>query len=225
MSTAAGVGHPVTVTEGRFVSGPRVTGASILPPDPADMLGWRTTALAPHLVSAVGAHGGAGVSTLAAQLDHVADSGQLWPGRTDESPFAVVVARESIRGLAAASVAARQYHTHHAPEHVVLLGLVLVAARRGKSSTEVRRARELLVGADLYPTVWTIGWHDYLIDVAVDELPSVGPDDPAVHGRRFDPRHSVAPDIAEFGREMRDRAADYLSRPPHVTDDITPRPQ
>lgn len=208
------------MTEGRVVSGPRVSGASILPPDPADMLGRRTTALAPHLVSAVGAHGGAGVSTLAAQLDHVADSGQLWPGRTDEAPFAVVVARESIRGLAAASIAARQYHTRHAPEHVVLLGLVLVAARRGKPSTAVRRARDLLVGADLYATVWTVDWHDYLLDIAVDELPSVGPDDPAVHGRRFDPRHSVAPDITTLGRELRDHAADHLSRPsgPPATD-------
>ena len=43
-------------------------GASVLPPNPGDMLETRTTRLAEHLVSAVGCHGGAGVSTLAAQL-------------------------------------------------------------------------------------------------------------------------------------------------------------
>ena len=185
-------------------------GASVLPPNPADMLETRTSRLAEHLVSAVGCHGGAGVSTLAAQLQHVGDSGQAWPGRTDEPPFAVLVARESACGLSAASIAVRQYATGHAPGHVVLLGLVIVAGRRGKPSSRLRQQRELLVGSGLFPEVWHIGWQDFLVDTPVDELPSVGPD-PDPPTRRFDPSITVAPDIAAFGHALRNHAVTHLA--------------
>lgn len=187
-----------------------IRGASILPPSASEMLGRRTTRLPAHLVAAVGCHGGAGVSTLAAQLEHVGDSGQLWPGRADEPPFAVLVARESARGLAAASLAARQYATNNAPAHVQLLGLVLVAGRKGKPTARLRRDRELLVGSGLFANVWHISWHDFLVDTPLNELPSTGPD-PAPAARRADPRTVVAPDIAAVGQGLRDAAVAVMS--------------
>ena len=187
-----------------------IRGASILPPSASEMLGRRATRLPAYLVAAVGCHGGAGVSTLAAQLEHVGDSGQLWPGRADEPPFAVLVARESARGVAAASLAARQYATHNAPAHVQLLGLVLVAGRKGKPTARLRRDRDLLVGSGLFPHVWHVAWHDFLVDTPLNELPATGPDT-APATRRSDPRTVVAPDIAAVGRGLRDAAVAVMS--------------
>lgn len=186
------------------------SGVSILPPTPEEMLGHRTTRLPSHLVSAVACHGGAGVSTLAAQLAHVGDSGQLWPGRADEPPFAVLVARDSARGLTAAHVAARQFHTGNAPAHVILLGLVVVAARRGKPAAATRRLRELVVGADLFSTVWTVGWHEHLLDTPLVDLPVADPDTIPVT-RKADPTRDVPADIVTLGRELRDHAAAALA--------------
>jgi hypothetical protein len=167
------------------------------------MLGVRTSALPGHLVWAVGTHGGAGTSTLAALLDHVGDSGQCWPGRTSEAPFVLLVARESARGLAAASAAARQFHTGHAPAHVVLLGLALVAARRGKPAPATRRLREITLGANLFPAVWHIDWHEPFLDIALGDLPSAAPDTVPIT-RRPDPTRDVPADIVTLGRDLRD---------------------
>lgn len=186
------------------------SGVSILPPAPDEMLGRRTTALPPHLICAVACHGGAGTSTLAALLDHVGDSGPLWPARTDEPPFVVLVARDSARGLAAASIAARQFHTGNAPTHVRLLGLVLVAARRGKPAESTRRLRETAVGANLFDHVWSVGWHEYLLDMPLSELPSAGPDTVAVT-RRANPARDVPADVVALGRDVRDAAVAILA--------------
>lgn len=182
-------------------------GVAILPPAPEGMLGRRTTALPPYLIAAVGCHGGAGTSTLAALLDHVADSGSLWPTHTGQPPFVVLVARDSIAGLDAASRAARQFHTGNAPDHIQLLGLVLVAARRGKPGEATRRKRDTVV-AGMFERVWSIGWHDHLLDLELAQLPSAGPDTtPTGTGRRgFHPTRDVPADICTLGRDLRDAA-------------------
>lgn len=190
------------------------TAGAIEPPPQCDMLDWRTEPGPPSLIWAVGCHGGAGVSTLAAQLEHVGDSGQRWPARPNEAPFAVLVARESARGLAAAEAAARQYHTGHAPGHVQLLGLVLIAAQRkpsklaGKPDPALRRHRELLV--PLFEQIWQIDWHPYLIDHPLAGLPSAGPD--GLPTKKFDPALHVHADVLELGRDLRDRARAALAR-------------
>lgn len=185
--------------------------ASILPPAPADMLGVRTDKIGPHLISATGVHGGAGTSVIAAMLDHVGDSGQRWPGRTDEPPFVVLIARESARGLAAAEMAVRQFRTGHAPEHLVLLGVALVATHRGNKHTPaLRQRRDLLTGSGLFEHVWNIGWHQGLIDQPVEELPHIGPDAPAV--KKPHPITDVPADIAAMGRDLRDHAVAVLQQ-------------
>ena len=213
MSTA-----PITQSE-QPITGPQpvmaFTAGAIRPPDEADMLDWRTEPGSPALIWAVGCHGGAGVSTLATQLAHVGDSGQRWPARPDEAPFVVLIARESARGLAAAEVAARQYHTGHAPGHTRLLGLVLVAAQPKQSSLtgkkpapSLRRHRELIV--TLFNHIWRIDWHPYLIERPLTDLPSAGPDEPVA--KKFDPATHVAPDILTLGRELRDHARAALQQ-------------
>ncbi len=81
MSTA-----PITQSE-QPNTGPQpvmaFTAGAIRPPDEADMLDWRTEPGPSALIWAVGCHGGAGVSTVAAQLEHVGNSGQRWPARTN----------------------------------------------------------------------------------------------------------------------------------------------
>lgn len=189
-------------------------GASILPPASHEMLEVCSDQGAPRLVGAVGAHGGAGTSTLAAMLDPVGDCGRRWPGRTDESPFVVLVARESARGLDAAQAAARQYLTGHAPAHIVLLGLVLVATHRGnKHSPALRQSRELICGPGLFDHVWSIGWHQGLIDRPIAELPHIGPDTPAV--KKPHPITDVPADVAALGRELRDAAVTALAARSH----------
>lgn len=214
MSTA-----PITQSE-QPITGPQpvmaFTAGAIRPPDEADMLDWRTEPGSPALIWAVGCHGGAGVSTLATQLAHVGDSGQRWPARPDEAPFVVLIARESARGLAAAEVAARQYHTGHAPGHTRLLGLVLVAAQPKQSSLtgkkpapSLRRHRELIV--TLFDHIWRIDWHRHLIERPLTDLPSAGPDEPPVK-KDFDPAVHVDKDILTLGRELRDHARAALQQ-------------
>jgi hypothetical protein len=214
MSTA-----PITQSEQPITTGPQpvmaFTAGAIEPPDETDMLDWRTEPCAPALIWAVACHGGAGVSTIAAQLAHVGDSGQRWPARPDEAPFVVLIARESARGLAAAEMAARQYHTGHAPPHVHLLGLALVAAQRkpsalgSKPAPALRRHRELI--GTLFEHIWRIDWHPYLLERPLADLPCVEPDEPVT--KKFDPATHVAPDILTFGRELRDHARTALQQP------------
>lgn len=208
---------PISATE-QPTTGPQpvlpFTAGAIKPPAQADMLDWRTDPGPPALIWAVGCHGGAGVSTLAAQLEHVGDSGQRWPARPEEPPFAVLLTRESARGLAAADVAARQYHTGHAPGHIRLLGLVIVAAQPkpgvlgGKPDPALRRHRDLL--APLFEHIWQIAWHPYLIEHPIAALPTAGPDE--TPAKKTDPAVHVYPDILTVGRELRDHARTSLER-------------
>lgn len=189
-------------------------GALILPPASHEMLEVCNDPGVPRLVGALGAHGGAGTSTLAAMLDPVGDCGRRWPGRTDESPFVVLVARESARGLDAAQAAARQYLTGNTPDHIVLLGLVLVATHRGnKHTAALRQSRELICGPGLFTRVWSIGWHQPLIDRPIGELPHIGPDAPPV--KKPHPMTDVPADIAALGRELRAAAVTALQNRSH----------
>lgn len=98
----------------------------------------------------VGAHGGAGASTLA-HLLHGGDAGQLWPAPRSGSVSAIVVARHHRSGLHAAQDAAIQWASG-AIAGVDLLGVVLVpdsAVKRPKALIDLER----LVGG-AFPTVW-----------------------------------------------------------------------
>ncbi|MGW4247666.1 hypothetical protein [Nocardia sp. NPDC004722] len=118
----------------------------------------------PPLVWLLGCHGGAGVTSLQRSLGPAADCARLWPAvLEDESPFVVLVARETIEGLTRAHDVLRQYHCGQAgPGRVVLLGLITVAAQPGRVPGQIRRYRgvieELVPEGGLWRVAWRPGW-------------------------------------------------------------------
>ena len=123
----------------------------------------------------LGAHGGAGVSTLAHYLEFADDCGRRWPCGTDrdtESPYVVIVARETTSGLRAAHELIGQ----HRDENLAceLLGLVTVA---GSQRTDKSVAQYRSVVASSVPGHWPIGWHPFLTAAALPGLPSWHPFD------------------------------------------------
>ncbi|MFD4268145.1 DUF6668 family protein [Rhodococcus sp. NPDC058481] len=122
----------------------------------------------------VGAHGGAGVSTLAHFLAFTGDSRRQWPCGTDreaESPYVVIVARETISGLAEAH--GRILELNDRPElGIELLGLVTVADSQ-KLTKAVRQYREVVAAS--VPEHWSIGWHSFLPSAELRALPSWHP--------------------------------------------------
>lgn len=109
----------------------------------------------------LGAHGGAGVSTLAWMWSDAADCGRAWPAPIAvESKFVVLVALETVTGLAAADALLRQHHAELAGGCRVL-GLVTVAARPGRMSTVIRR--DLALYGALTDNIWRVRWHEEFI--------------------------------------------------------------
>lgn len=158
---------PVSPTDpGSVLALPRslqVTGASapqhgVPEPDSADRLPRR-------LVDAqaaawwVGAHGGAGESTLAALVPGTRAAGHAWPVGTPagelESPARVIlVARTHMHGLRSAQRAAASWASGVAP--VELLGLVLIADAPGRLPRPLRNFADVLRGG--VPRVWHLPW-------------------------------------------------------------------
>lgn len=175
---------------------------STLPPDPQNRIAvWskpvsHTGTRAP-LVWLLGAHGGAGVSSLARSLAPAADCHRMWPAVLHgESPFVVLVARETIGGLTAAHDALRQYHCGQAgPGRVILLGLITVAHQPGRVPAPIRRY--LGVISDLLPKDgrWRIGWQPAWPLTPLDELPEWNPAD-SVPDKGRDPLAGVR-DVGE----------------------------
>ena len=94
-------------------------------------------------VWAVGAHGGAGCSTIAALMAHVGDAGVAWPIAPDgEQARVLLVARESYTGLSAARRALTEWVGGRVP--VALEGLLLIAAQPGGTPKELRELSELV---------------------------------------------------------------------------------
>lgn len=141
----------------------------------------------PPLVWLLGTHGGAGVSSLAQQIAPAADCQREWPAVLgDESPFVVLVARETIEGLTRAHDLLRQYHCGQAgPGRVILIGLITVAYQPGTMPAAIRRYRNVV--ADLVPAeaLWRVTWQrgwpvsplsDLPVWVPGDERPAKGRD-------------------------------------------------
>jgi hypothetical protein len=150
----------------------------------------------------VGVHGGAGVTCLASQLDHLADSGREWPGRDDESPHTLLVARESLAGMTALHTVLRAYAAGSCPAHVQLAGLVVVACSPDKPAAPVRQKRELcerVLGPGAVP-VYQISWHRHLISTEIAALPSAGPGiEPQ---KRWNPKRQPPPDVLDLGNRV-----------------------
>lgn len=85
----------------------------------------------------VGAHGGAGVSTLSHIWAPMGDAGQAWPAGV-ENPYCVLVCRSTKVGLERAHQAALQARAGHAGD-IMLLGIAIVADRPGKIPKALNR--------------------------------------------------------------------------------------
>lgn len=134
------------------------------------------------LVWLLGVHGGAGASTLAHVLAPAADSHRRWPGCFErESPFVVLVARETISGLARAHDLLRQHRAGLAGSCEVL-GMVTVAARPGRIPVEIRRYRDVV--GSLAGAVWQLPWYEEWTLVEPDQLPVWSPGDPPPQQRK-----------------------------------------
>ncbi len=106
----------------------------------------------------VGAHGGAGASTWAGLLG-AGDAGRAWPAPPAGSVArALVVARTSAAGLAAARAAALEWLAGDCPG-VELVGLILGADAPGRRTPRaLAAALEETSGA--FPTVVRVGWQE-----------------------------------------------------------------
>jgi len=105
----------------------------------------------------MGAHGGAGATSLCAFLPYSHDAGQAWPA-PDERGHAkpvVVVARSSAYGLACARTVLQQWASGGAPG-VELLGMVVVADAPGKLPSPLRSLVAHAGGGA--PRVWRVPW-------------------------------------------------------------------
>ncbi|WP_051047567.1 hypothetical protein [Nocardia asiatica] len=134
-----------------------------------------TTGAHPPLFAVLGAHGGAGTSTLARWWAPAADTGLAWPASLATTQQVVVAARLCMPGLTAAADRLREWHAGLAPDGVHVIGLVLTAARPGRVPMVVRRY--CAVVADLIEHVHQIAWHDELLSCELTDLAQYVPFD------------------------------------------------
>ncbi|MBH5144253.1 MULTISPECIES: hypothetical protein [Rhodococcus erythropolis group] len=117
----------------------------------------------------LGSTGGAGVSTLAQWLSFAGDSNRQWPCGNDvenESPYVVIVARETSEGLRAAHDLIMAHRDQRLAS--TLLGLVTVAGSPALDKS-VRQYREIVAAAA--NAHWRIEWHRFLAAAALTALP------------------------------------------------------
>lgn len=106
----------------------------------------------------VGAHGGAGESTLARLEPAWPAADHAWPRTPGIAKERVVlVARTHLAGLTAAQNAASQWAAGLVPS-VDLVGLVLVADAPGRLPRPLREFAHVVSGG--VPRVWHLPWHD-----------------------------------------------------------------
>lgn len=106
----------------------------------------------------LGAHGGAGESTLASLVIDSRSAGHAWPIPSDprSQNRIVVVARTNYAGLMAAQRVAREWASGTTADLIDLLGLVLVADAPGRRPKELRQLEQHIAGG--YPRLWTLPW-------------------------------------------------------------------
>ena len=136
---------------------PQAVGVS--PPDDGERFSRRLVAASTANVTLwwVGAHGGAGESTLEQLLEGSRASGHAWPcGElgTGLTPSVLLVARTHARGLRAAQLLAMEWASGSVP--VVLHGLVLIADAPGKLPKPLKDFAHVVSGA--VPRVWHLPW-------------------------------------------------------------------
>jgi hypothetical protein len=152
----------------------------------------------------LGAHGGAGETTLAVALAGTGTD-RRWP-RADAPARVLVVARTHLSGLRAAQRAAQQWAAGATPA-VALLGLVLLPDAPGRLPRELRDFAQVVAGG--FPRSWFLPWEEGL-RLAEPKLPGELP----------------VVDAADVPRSFRRLAADLAGiapAPAQLTDVTTDR--
>lgn len=158
-----------------------------------------TTGAHPPLFAVLGAHGGAGTSTLARWWAPAADTALAWPASARTTQHVIIAARLCMPGLTAAAERLREWHAGLTPDGVQVIGLVLTAARPGKAPAAVRRYRAVV--AELVADIYEIGWHDELVVCELAELAEYVPFDPPPP-RRLGLRDAVPADVHRAGTQI-----------------------
>lgn len=140
----------------------------------------------------VGAHGGAGVSTLRAVTGLGRDAGTVWPDPT-HCGGAVLVCRGTAHGANRAAAAIDVWHRIPTDLRPRLWGLVVVAG--GPGTVPSRVSLRLLVAGCFVPRVWWIGWHEPLLGVDDPREATAGADVAALRRQLIDLTHGET-----FGR-------------------------
>lgn len=140
----------------------------------------------------MGAHGGAGASTLAQWWPQAIDTDGAWPGCPDTTQLVVLVSRSCMSGLVAAATRLREWHAQLAPPGVVVIGLVLMPSSPGRIPASVRRFRDI-VAPLVAGLVYSIGWYDDLLALEGRELARCVSDGTAPPRRRHIDLTAVAP--------------------------------
>lgn len=160
----------------------------------------------------LGAHGGAGTSTLCRWIGPAGDAQGRWPGgHGQQSPLVVLVAEESVTALAKSQALVRQYATGDAGQSAQLLGVVTVARVPGRRPQQVRQRRDVLTGLLTQISgggahMWAVPFVAGLPTVEPGELPVWSLGDPPTQKKRPAVREAVPPAVAELGSELIDAA-------------------
>lgn len=175
MASSETEGHSVEVIEPDDedklpdLSGPTTAPVNgVVAPDITDQL---PTVTASNLrpIAAVGSHGGAGTSTLAAVAPSlISDVGQSWPVSAEglDAQKCVVVARTSVAGLERLQVVLRQWASGETPP-VELIGIVLIADAPGRLPKPIRQLIPVITSGG--PRVWRVPWDANLRLVAAGD--------------------------------------------------------
>ena len=128
-------------------------------PDQAHQLPRRTTA-AQATLWWVGAHGGAGETTLAALAPDTlaADHGWPIPATPDTTHRVVLVGRSNYTGLVAVQRAATEWAANTLANGVQLAGIVLIADAPGRQPKALKDLEQVIAGG--VPRAWHLPWVD-----------------------------------------------------------------
>lgn len=165
----------------------------------------------------LGAHGGAGVSTLCRWIGPAGDAHRRWPGgHGDQSPFVVLVAEESVTALSRAHLLVRQYASGGSGPSAHLLGVITVSRVPGRRPQQVRQRRDLLAGllaqiSGGEGSMWSIPFVAGLNTVEISELAVWALGDPATTKKKPGLREAVPVAVADVATEIIDTARDRVA--------------
>jgi hypothetical protein len=103
----------------------------------------------------LGVHGGAGETSLARLFASVPAAEHEWPISTGRRTSVVLVAGTNFLGMTAAQAAMRDWSANYR-QHVVVLGLTLIANRPGRLPRLLLDLEQDLAGAT--PNLWRLPW-------------------------------------------------------------------